>query len=259
MQRGAGVADPTIEERDGARIRDIEVAGAAAYLVEPLEGGRGPAVLFLHWLDTEAPDGNRTQFVDEAVGLARDRGVVSLLPQGQFPWEGPPTDADADIARIRAEVERHRAAVDLLAARPDVDPARIGLVGHDYGGMHGVLLAADDPRIAAGIFIAMTPRWGDWNLAFFPIAGDRFDYLRALGPFDPVTRIGELAPRPVWLQFAKNDFYIAPMSWYELHRSAGDPKQLHAYENVDHGVRDPEARADRERFLGTALGWAADG
>ena len=101
------------------------------------QGGRGPAILFLHWFDTQAPDGNRTQFVEEAVGLAREHGVVSLLPQGRFPWAGDPTDAVADAARIRAEVARHRAAVDLLASRPDVDATRIGLVGHDFGAMHG--------------------------------------------------------------------------------------------------------------------------
>lgn len=254
----ADPTDPIPEERDGARIHDINVAGADAYLVEPVGGGRGPGVLFLHWLDTEAPDGNRTQFLDEAVGLARERGAVSLLPQGQFPWTGPPTDAESDVARINAEVERHRAALDLLAGRPDVDPGRIGLVGHDYGGMHGIILAAGDERIAAAVLVAMTPRWGDWNLAFFPIAGDRFDYLRALAPLDPVSRIGELAPRPVWLQFADDDFYIAPMSWFELRRAAGEAVEVHHYD-ADHGVRNPEARADRDRFLGSALGWSAPG
>lgn len=140
-------------ERDGARIHDVRIADEAeAFLVEPTDGGRGAAILFLHWFDTEAPDGNRTQFVEEAVGLARDDGIVSILPQGRFPWAGDPSDAGADAARIRAEVARHRAAVDLLAARPDVDAGRIGLVGHDFG-MHGTILAADD-RIAAVVLIA---------------------------------------------------------------------------------------------------------
>jgi pimeloyl-ACP methyl ester carboxylesterase len=240
--------------RDGAVVHDLTVGGAEAYLVEPAGGGSGAAVLFFHWLDTEAPDGNRTQFLDEAAALAREHGVVSLLPQGQFPWSGPPTDAERDVARIRAEVDRHRAALDLLVGRDDVEAGRIALVGHDYGGMHGLLLAAGDERIAGVVLVAVTPRWGDWNLAFFPVAGDRFDYLRALAPYDPVTRIGDLAPRPVWLQFARNDFYIAPMGGWELHRAAGDPKEMVAYD-ADHGVRHADARTDRERFLGELLGW----
>lgn len=244
-------------ERDGARIHDISVADAEAFLVEPADGGRGSAILFLHWFDSEAPDGNRTQFVDEAVELVRDHGVVSILPQGQFPWAGDPTDVAADATRILAEVERHRAALDLLAARPDVQDGRIGLVGHDFGAMHGTLLAADDPRIAAAVLVAATPRWGDWFLPFWPISGDRHEYLRALHPLDPITRIGDLAPRPVCLQFARNDFYIAAMTGMELQRAAGDPKAMHAYD-ADHSMRDPQARTDRMQFLSDALDWSPD-
>jgi hypothetical protein len=240
---------------DGSvRTSDVVLPGGVeAFLVEPADGGRGAAVLFLHWFDTEAPDGNRSQFLDEARQLAGRHGVVSVLPQGRFPWSGAPTDADADAARIRAEVASHRGAIDLLAARPDVERGRIGVVGHDFGAMHGVLLAAEDDRIAAAVLIAATPRWGDWFLPFWPIAGDRWDYLRALAPLDPISRIGEIAPRPVCLQFARGDFYIADMTGLELHRAAGDPKEIHAYP-ADHGVRVPEARVDREAFLGRTLG-----
>jgi pimeloyl-ACP methyl ester carboxylesterase len=236
-----------------AAVHDLALPdGREAYLVEPRGGGRGAAVCFLHWFDTEAPDGNRTQFLDEARDLASTHGVVSVLPQGRFPWAAPPTDAASDSERVRAEVASHRTAIDLIAARPDVEPGRIGLVGHDFGGMHGVLLAADDDRIAAVALIAVTPRWADWFLPFWPIAGDRWDYLRAMAPLDPITRIGDLAPRPLCLQFARGDFFIADMSGLELHRAAGDPKELHAY-TADHGVRVPEARTDRERFLREAL------
>jgi dienelactone hydrolase len=238
----------------GARISDVAVGGTEAYLVEPDDEPDGSALIFLHWFDTEAPDGDRTQFLDEAVGLAREHRVVSILPQGRFPWASDPTDAEADAARIRAEVERHRAAVDLLAEHPGVDGGRIGLVGHDFGAMHGVLLAADDARIAAAVLIAATPRWGDWFLPFWQIAGDRHDYLRALDGLDPISRIGDIGPRPVCLQFAKDDFYIAAMTGLELQRAAADPKEMHAYD-ADHGVRVAEAREDRVAFLGRALGW----
>jgi dienelactone hydrolase len=242
------------DERDGALVHDIKVGDTDAYLVEPAGGGRGPGIVFLHWFDTEAPDGNRAQFLDEAGALARTHGAVSVLPQGRFPWSAPPTDAAADAARIQAEVEGHRAALDLLARREDVTEGRIGLVGHDFGAMHGVLLAADDRRIAAVVAIAATPRWGDWFLPFWPIEGDRWDYLRALAPLDPISRIGDIAPRPVCLQFARNDFYIAAMTGLELHRAAGETSEIHTYE-ADHAVRDPQAAADRAAFLGRHLGW----
>lgn len=240
---------------NAVRIGEIRLADdRAADLVEPIAGGRGPALLFLHWFDTEAPDGDRTQFRDEATSLARDHGVVSVLPQGGFPWFAAPTDAETDVARIRAEGVAHRAAIDLLAGRPDVEAGRIGLVGHDFGAMHGILLAADDDRVRSVVAVAATPRWADWFLPFWPIAGDRFDYLRSLHPLDPITRIGDIAPRPILLQFARGDFYIADMTGLELHRAAGEPKELAAYE-ADHAMRVPKARTDRAAFLGRTLGW----
>ena len=246
------MSDP--EERDGARVHDVRVGSRAeAYLVEPTDGGRGPAILFLHWFDTEAPDGNRTQFLEEAVGLARDHGVVSVLPQGRFPWSADPVEAESDAARIRSELETNRACVDLLAARPDVEMGRIGLVGHDFGAMHGTVLAARDPRMAAVVLIAATPRWADWFLPFWRVAGDRHHYMRALAPLDPIANVAAIAPRPVCFQFARNDFFIAGMTGREFERAAADPKELHAYD-TDHGVRDPQAAADRLAFLAGAIG-----
>ena len=123
--------------------------------------------------------------------------------------------------------------------------------------MHGALLAAEDPRIAAAVLIAATPRWGDWFLPFWQIAGDRHDYLRALAPLDPISRVGAIAPRPVLFQFARNDFFIAGMTGLEFNGAAGDPKELHAYD-ADHGMRDPQAALDRAAFLRVILE-ASDG
>lgn len=73
------------------------------------------------------PTATRPQFLDEAVELAGTRGVVSILPQGDFPWSTDPSAAEPDVAAIRAEVARHRSAVDRLAARSDVDGKRRSL------------------------------------------------------------------------------------------------------------------------------------
>jgi dienelactone hydrolase len=56
---------------------------------------------------------------------------------------GPPTATTADFA------EDIRAAVAWLRARPEVDPSRIGLVGHSEGAIIAPLVAVEDARLRA--------------------------------------------------------------------------------------------------------------
>lgn len=251
---GTIVEDLTYQGADGQAVE--------AYLVRPdLPVGEtaadpGAGILFWHWLDTEAPDGNRTQYLGEAGGLAR-AGVVSLLPQGRFPWVTAPTAAAADIAEIEAEVGRLRAGIDLLMARPDVDPAGLAVVGHDFGGMLAAVEATDETRLRALVVVAATPRWGDWFLPFWEIADDRIEYLRALRPFDPIERIADAAPASVLFQFGRRDFYIAPMSGREFHGAAPPDSQRQEYD-TGHDMRLPEIRRDRVAFLANSLGFSAE-
>jgi alpha-beta hydrolase superfamily lysophospholipase len=55
----------------------------------------------------------------------------------------------AESAGLNDYAEDARAAVKLLADRPDVDPKRIAVVGHSEGGAVALLAAAKDKRIAA--------------------------------------------------------------------------------------------------------------
>ena len=257
------------EPRGGALVDDIVFVGpddldVEAYLVRPAEaatrdagGATGAAaragILMWHWLDSEAPDGNRTQYLDEAADLAA-AGTICLLPQGRFPWSQPPTGSTADAVAIRAEVARLRAGLDLLAARHDVDPARLGVVGHDFGGMLAAVEAADEDRLKALVLVAATPRWADWFLLFWDIEEDRIDYLRAIRPLDPIECIGRAAPAEVLLQFGRSDFYIAAMSGLEFKVRAPKGTELLAYDS-GHDMRLPEIRADRRTFLARTLGF----
>jgi pimeloyl-ACP methyl ester carboxylesterase len=101
---------------------------------------RVAGLVFAHWFDTNAPNGNRTEFVDEAVAWVRAHGGSAVLPQLTFPWAGDPEGSSADRDRIVADVALLRRCVDLVAGRPGVDAARIGVVGHDFGGMHAIVL-----------------------------------------------------------------------------------------------------------------------
>ena len=248
------------EVRDGALIRDIRLSpppgGDAAgpieaYLVEPeIVDARTPrpGLLFAHWFDSEAPNGNRTEFLDEAADWARRHRAAAILPQLTFPWAADPTGSDADAERIVAEVTRLRRCLDLVVARPAVEAVRLGVVGHDFGGMHAALLATVDRRPVAYVLVAAVPRWGDWFLPFWPIEEDRIDYLRAIRPLDPIKHVGAAAPARILFQFGRHDFYIAPMTGREFARAAGDAAELKAYD-AEHDMALPEIVADRTAFL----------
>jgi hypothetical protein len=83
-----------VQERQGIKIYDITYAApvgdrgavvgpnggvVSAYLVVPSGKGPHPAVIYGHWCMPGSDKKNRTEFLDEALVLARS-GVVSLLP-----------------------------------------------------------------------------------------------------------------------------------------------------------------------------------
>ncbi len=234
-------------------VDDVRIEGGPeAYVVRPAEGAAGPGVVFLHWFD-EAPNANRSQFLEEASRLA-ESGVASVLPQLSFPWSHPPVDAEADLKRINAELDSLRAAHAHLLGIGGVDETRVAFVGHDFGAMHGALLL-DELAAHSAVMVAPTPRWSDWFLPFWEIAFDRYDYMRALEPLDPITAIRDVGC-PVLFQFGLADFYIAQMTANEFFRAAGEPKTLKTYQ-AGHDMEMDEIRADRLAFLAETLGFDA--
>jgi pimeloyl-ACP methyl ester carboxylesterase len=241
-----------------ARVTDTSFgdgdARVESYVVDPAAGAPRAGILFLHWLGEHRSD--RTQFLSEAREHAA-LGVRSVLPAGRLPWVPDPVDAETDVANVELEQRRLGAALDgLIAGLPSGAP--IALVGHDFGAMHGLLLAARRPVFRAAVIVAATPRWGDWFLRFWKLDVDRFDYLRRLAPYDPVTTASSLAAPTLW-QFSSRDFYIAPMSAVELARAAPRPPGTEPaieWYVADHAMRTPNARASRRRFLEEQLGLA---
>ena len=182
----ARMVDRAIRYHARVTVRDTTFgagdAAVEAYVVAPADGAARAGILFLHWLGDHRSD--RTQFLSEASEYAA-LGVRCVLPAGRLPWVPDPVDAPTDIANIELEQRRLGAALDGLAAGlPKSAP--IALVGHDFGAMHGLVLASRHPRrFKAAVLIAATPRWADWFLRFWKLEGDRFDYLRRAGAARP--------------------------------------------------------------------------
>ncbi|HWA26882.1 MAG TPA: hypothetical protein VG734_14580 [Lacunisphaera sp.] len=245
------------ETRGAAVVRDITFtpAGQAvkAYLVTPAAGsGPHAAILYVHWLG-EPQTTNRTQFLDEAVAQA-GRGVVSLLVEGM--WAKPNWYKDRipeeDHAQAVKQVIELRRAMDLLLAQPGIDPARVALVGHDFGAMYGMMAEALDRRAKTCVFMAATPHFVDWFL-FRQQPKDIEAYKKQISAIDPVLFVPKIAPASIFFQFASKDFYVSAEEAAEFYAAAGPRKQMATYE-ADHALHPPEVAADRVTWLGRELG-----
>ena len=247
------------QERQGVTISDVEYAPYTAkrgrikaFLVKPAGNGPFAGVLFFHWLGR--PNGDRTQFLEEAVSLAR-QGTVSILIQGYFPWQVDPTDGPTDRQLIIDETIEVRRALDLLASQPMVDRKRIGYVGHDYGAMYGSILASVEKRVKTYVLIAGLGVFTDWSLEYWLKAKPedfKKHYGEALEELEPISVIKRAAPAALLFQFANMDTYISREAAQRFFRAAGQPKQIRWY-NTTHEMNIETARTDRQEWLTSRL------
>jgi pimeloyl-ACP methyl ester carboxylesterase len=179
---------------------------------------------------------------------------VSLLPQQAFPWAGDPVGDARDPATVRRELARMAYAFDALLRRPEVDPRRVAVVGHDYGAMYGALLAARDPRVAALAALTADATWEHWFLAYWlGYEGERATaYARLFAGLQPVDAVATVARRrPVLLQFADDDPYIDEATW-ERFRAAAPAATLGVYHGAGHQL-DLAALTERTAWLTRVL------
>jgi YVTN family beta-propeller protein len=243
------------ETVDGVTTDDITFDGgrpSVAYLVRPAEAtaASSPGIVWFHWFETNSPVSNRTEFLVEAQALAQS-GVVSLLVEGTFPWHEAPSSAEDDLAALDAELTMLDAAYAVLVARPEVDPDRTAVVGHDFGAMYASALFARQPRIATLAMMAPTARWADWFARYWPITDDPADYGAALAALDPVGTLSETDARPVLLQFGTQDRFVPTAVADEIESAAGPGVERHEY-NAGHQLNDA-ARVDRDAWLAKTL------
>jgi dienelactone hydrolase len=138
-------------EDGGVIVRDITYAGEGgqpvdAYLVVPSGSGPFPAVLFEHGMgDT------RDQFLDEAVTLAQQQHVLSLVPTR------PSTAASDGTEEAILQMREMRHGLDLLVAQPGADESRLGYVGFSMGAVIGSEIVAFESRIKTAVLIEAVP------------------------------------------------------------------------------------------------------
>ena len=220
-----------------------------AELFTPDREGPHPLILFIHWYEPEAHDSNRSQFVEEAVEMAKS-GAICLTVETLW------SDADFFLKRTQIddmqnsmeEVVNQRRFLDFLAAQPNADLSRFALVGHDFGGMYGVLSGSLDKRPTHYVIMAATPRFPDWYLYLPRLEGEaREAFITEMSAIDPISHIANLAPAPILFQFGDNDPHVPLERADEFFAAAQEPKEKKIY-SAGHGLSDESTR-DRRVWL----------
>ena len=216
--------------------------------------GSWAAILYVHWYEPESIDSHRTQFEEEAKELARGGAVCvsieTLWSDRDFFLKR--TQAD-DLQNSMEEVVNIRRALDLLLSQPNVDTKRVAYVGHDFGGMYGVLAGSLDQRPTHYVVMASTPRFPDWYLYLPRLEGEpRQSFIREMSEIDPITHIPNLSPADVFFQFATDDFHVPKERAEEFFAAARDPKEMKWYD-AGHGLNE-QATQGRKAWLKRKLG-----
>jgi dienelactone hydrolase len=256
-------------EREGVTVYDISYASprggrVTAYLVVPAGEGPFAGLVFGHW-----GPGNRTEFLPEAM-LYAEAGATSLLVD--YPWVRPAPwrrglyrfgHAEADHETYVQAVVDLRRGIDLLSARPGVDPSRLAYVGHSYGAQWGAILSAVDDRVKAAVLMGGIP-----DLASIYLENDDPDIvqLRASTPKEEIEKyllvnartdaihyVPHAAPTPLLFQFARYERYFNEVAMKKYAQAASEPKLVKWYE-TGHDLNDVQALLDRSEWLQGIIG-----
>ena len=220
-----------------------------AELIQPEGQAPHAAILYVHWYEPESPDSNRGQFIAEATELAK-RGAACLMIETM--WSDPDfflkRTQDDDLQNSVQQVVDIRRAMDFLLSQPNIDSNRFAYVGHDFGGMYGVLAGSLDKRPTYYVIMAATPRFPDWYLYTPKLEENaREAFIRQMVEIDPITHVGNLSPAPVLFQFATDDFHVPLERAEEFFAAAGNPKELRWYDS-GHSLNE-KATQDRIQWL----------
>ncbi len=180
-----------------------------AYLMMPKGvSGPSPAMMCLHQtvpIGKEEPVGlGGKPNLRYGIELAR-RGYVTLSPDypnfGEYAFD--PYSHGYASASMKG-IFNHMRGVDLLQSLPEVDPDRIGCIGHSLGGHNTIFLGAFDTRVkvmvsSCGFNSFFKYKGGDlsgWShKGYMPRIAEEFGVDPSRMPFDFTDVIGALAPR----------------------------------------------------------------
>ncbi len=244
-------------DRDGVTQHALRIETAPgrtvedAYLLVPAGKGPFPAVVVVFYEANTGIGKGKSEFRDFAIQLAK-RGFVTLSLGGD-PNTYYPSKEKCRIQPLSFHAYEAANCSNYLAARADVDPKRIGVFGHSYGGKWAMFAAAlhdgfacgatSDPGIVFDEKRSNVNYWEPWYLGFDPAlkeqrkAGIPNDKNPRTGPYQKLMADGRdltdlhalIAPRPFFVSGGAED---QPERWKALNHAVAVNKLLGAENRV---------------------------
>jgi fermentation-respiration switch protein FrsA (DUF1100 family) len=215
--------------------------GAGSGAAHPGRGVRGPAVLVCN-----GNGGNRSMRAPLAAALARMGFHVLLFDYRGY--GGNPGHPSEDGLAADA-----RAALDQLATRPEVDPARVVYFGESLGAAVALRLATERPPAALVLRspFASLAEVGRLHYPLLPVS------LLLRDRYDSAALAGRLAT-PLLVVAGGRDQIIPAGHSRRLFAAASQPKRLAVLDGADHNDHDllagPWLLAELRRFLASVPG-----
>jgi fermentation-respiration switch protein FrsA (DUF1100 family) len=230
--------DKGVARWEDVRFASVDGLQLGGWFIPPDPKGDGATLVFVHGLGN-----NRGELLDEAAVLA-SHGYGALL----IDLRNHGKSQGAVTTLGYTEAEDVRGAVAYLLTRSEVNPARIGLVGHSMGGATVIRAAARIPQARAVIAESAYTSLEDnivqgvgalTGLPPFPFAplviwfGERESGL-AIAQVRPIDDVPRISPRAILFIHGEQDAMIPVGNSVRLYQAAQEPKAFYLIPSAGH-------------------------
>ncbi len=196
-----------------------------------------------------------------------ERGYITLSPDypgfGEYPLEPNARNVyeRGYVSVTMKGVWNHMRAMDVLCSMPEVDTARVGVIGHSLGGHNAVMVALFDERIAVTVESCGVIPWEAYGphgiiqfahpYFYMPLIGCLFENDPPQMPFNWVEAMAAIAPRRLFFYEDGGTASIVHTaeSLRTIYNFLGVPERLmESMEPYGHSFL-PDVRAKAYRFV----------
>jgi len=237
IPNGGGFVSATVKDQGEYSLERFELRNGVGdlvpgYLLLPraAAGTKFPAILYCHWHGDEYHVGKEELFrkdsgpPERGLELVRRGFAVMAIDaycfgerSGRGPCGAEEKGRDEELSTAKFNLWAGRTlwgmilrddllALDYLASRPEIDAARIGVMGISMGATRTWWLMALDERLRAGMAAACLTRYQDLIEAGALNKHGIYYYVpNLLRHFDTEAIVAQIAPRPILFQTGDQD------------------------------------------------------